>query len=711
MPPTLESRHLYPPRPSELPSTRSTATASCAWPSPRRASRSPPPPPTSPPRSRWRARRPRSRRCSRVFPELGLSAYSNEDLFQQDALLDASVAALRTLLEASQDVSLTFAVGLPLRHRRPPVQLRGPAAPRQAARRRAEDLPAELPRVLREDGSSRPARRPCRRRSGCSDRRCRSARACCSRRPTCRLRAAHGDLRGRLGAAAAEHARGDGRRDRRRQPLGQRRHGRQGRLPAPAVRVAIGEVRRGLPVLGRRPRRVDDRPRLGRSRADLRERRASRRIDPLPARWAATSSADIDLDHLRQERMRWTTFGDCAQAHRAQLQDFRRVEFELDVPPTASRCGGASSASRTCRPIRRDATSAAPRSTTSRSTALRKRLAATGIKRVVLGISGGLDSTQAALVAVRAFDRLGLPRKDILGYTLPGFGTSRQTFENAHALMRSLGITPRRDRHPAVGGTDAAAHRPPVRRRPAGPRRHVRKRAGRRAHLAPVPAREPQGRDRARHGRPVGTRARLHDLRRRRPHVALQRERVGPEDADPAPGPLADRDATVRCGHARRADAHRRHADLARTRSRRGRQARAVVGSRRRARTSCRTSTSTTSAGSATGRARSRSSLRPRGATRARARGPTPCRSRSDASTTSRRSATGSKCSCAASSKAASSSAPPCRTAPRSVRADRCRRAATGVRRAIRPRRRGSTNCTPTCRLRCAPRPRASRRR
>jgi NAD+ synthase (glutamine-hydrolysing) len=60
---------------------------------------------------------------------------------------------------------------------------------------------------------------------------------------------------------------------------------------------------------------------------------------------------------------------------------------------------------------------------------------------VVIGISGGLDSTQAALVAVRAFDRLGLPRTDILGYTLPGFGTSRHTFDSAHSLMRALGIS------------------------------------------------------------------------------------------------------------------------------------------------------------------------------------------------------------------------------------------------------------------------------
>jgi NAD+ synthase (glutamine-hydrolysing) len=61
----------------------------------------------------------------------------------------------------------------------------------------------------------------------------------------------------------------------------------------------------------------------------------------------------------------------------------------------------------------------------------------------VIGISGGLDSTQAALVAVRAFDRLGLPRRNILGYTLPGLGTSRHTFDSAHALMKALKISAR----------------------------------------------------------------------------------------------------------------------------------------------------------------------------------------------------------------------------------------------------------------------------
>jgi NAD+ synthase (glutamine-hydrolysing) len=152
-------------------------------------------------------------------------------------------------------------------------------------------------------------------------------------------------------------------------------------------------------------------------------------------------TADVDLDHLRQERMRWTTFGDCVQEHRAAIEQFRRIPFELDTP--ADRVGLRRRIERfpyvPSDPARRDERCAEVYDI--QVEALRKRLAATGLKRVVLGISGGLDSTQAALVAVRAFDRLGLPRTNILGYTLPGFGTSRLTFDSAHALMRALGIS------------------------------------------------------------------------------------------------------------------------------------------------------------------------------------------------------------------------------------------------------------------------------
>lgn len=71
---------------------------------------------------------------------------------------------------------------------------------------------------------------------------------------------------------------------------------------------------------------------------------------------------------------------------------------------------------------------------------LGKRLLHTGIKTVVLGISGGLDSTLALLVCVKTFDRLNIPRNQIIGITMPGFGTTDRTYNNAMLLMRSLGI-------------------------------------------------------------------------------------------------------------------------------------------------------------------------------------------------------------------------------------------------------------------------------
>ena len=74
---------------------------------------------------------------------------------------------------------------------------------------------------------------------------------------------------------------------------------------------------------------------------------------------------------------------------------------------------------------------------------LMQRLEAAHIKRVVIGVSGGLDSTHALIVAARAFDRLGRDRRDILAYTLPGFATGAHTKSNALTLMATLGVTAR----------------------------------------------------------------------------------------------------------------------------------------------------------------------------------------------------------------------------------------------------------------------------
>lgn len=74
---------------------------------------------------------------------------------------------------------------------------------------------------------------------------------------------------------------------------------------------------------------------------------------------------------------------------------------------------------------------------------LAQRLVHTGAKTAVIGISGGLDSTLALLVCVKTFDKLGLSRKNIIGVTMPGFGTTNRTYHNAISLMNSLGITSR----------------------------------------------------------------------------------------------------------------------------------------------------------------------------------------------------------------------------------------------------------------------------
>jgi NAD+ synthase (glutamine-hydrolysing) len=70
-----------------------------------------------------------------------------------------------------------------------------------------------------------------------------------------------------------------------------------------------------------------------------------------------------------------------------------------------------------------------------------KRLSSTNTKRLVIGVSGGLDSTQALIVAAKTMDRLGLARKNILAYTMPGYATSELTLTNARALMKALGVT------------------------------------------------------------------------------------------------------------------------------------------------------------------------------------------------------------------------------------------------------------------------------
>jgi NAD+ synthase (glutamine-hydrolysing) len=151
--------------------------------------------------------------------------------------------------------------------------------------------------------------------------------------------------------------------------------------------------------------------------------------------------ADIDLDLLVQERQRMGTFDDNRRRHQTDADAFRRVSFRLDPP---MRDVGLE------RRVERFPFVPANRERLAQDcyeayniqvAGLVQRLSAIGIKRAVIGVSGGLDSTHALIVTAQAMDLLKLPRTNILAYTMPGFATSDHTKNNALRLMRSLGVT------------------------------------------------------------------------------------------------------------------------------------------------------------------------------------------------------------------------------------------------------------------------------
>lgn len=152
--------------------------------------------------------------------------------------------------------------------------------------------------------------------------------------------------------------------------------------------------------------------------------------------------ADVDLERLAHERLRQTSFGQSAARHADRLAAFRRVPF---VAP-------ASTPAPLRRRVERYPYVPADRSMRDERCrevydiqvqGLTQRLAATGIGKVVIGVSGGLDSTHALLVCAAAMDRLGRPRSQIVGVTMPGFATSARTLDQALRLMRAVGCDAR----------------------------------------------------------------------------------------------------------------------------------------------------------------------------------------------------------------------------------------------------------------------------
>jgi NAD+ synthase (glutamine-hydrolysing) len=151
--------------------------------------------------------------------------------------------------------------------------------------------------------------------------------------------------------------------------------------------------------------------------------------------------ADVDVQRIRLERLRTPTFHAAAVAADYPETSFRRVTFEHEAH--ARDVGLVRPVDRfpfvPDDPARLDLD--CYEAFNIQVQGLRKRLEATNGERIVIGVSGGLDSTHALVVAARTFDSLGIPRANILGFTLPGFATSERTKRNAWAIMRALGVT------------------------------------------------------------------------------------------------------------------------------------------------------------------------------------------------------------------------------------------------------------------------------
>ncbi|MCX7858636.1 MAG: NAD(+) synthase, partial [Chloroflexus sp.] len=150
--------------------------------------------------------------------------------------------------------------------------------------------------------------------------------------------------------------------------------------------------------------------------------------------------ADVDLERLQQDRMRQTSFSDSIGDYRERLRAMRTITLPITPPVVTD--------------LRREIARFpyVPNDPATRDErcyeayniqvhGLIQRMRSAKVEKVVIGVSGGLDSTQALIVAARAMDRLGLPRRNVLAYTMPGFATSHQTRSNAHALMEALGVS------------------------------------------------------------------------------------------------------------------------------------------------------------------------------------------------------------------------------------------------------------------------------
>ncbi|HEX7125551.1 MAG TPA: NAD(+) synthase, partial [Thermodesulfobacteriota bacterium] len=375
-----------------------------------------------------------------VFPELGLSAYTCEDLFHQRALLDACERALGTLLDASRALPVTGIVGMPVAvdsrlyncgvvlHRgeilgvvpktylptyREFYEGRHFAPGDQAARRTVDlagrrDVPFGPDLLFRAEGQPLLTLHV----EICED-------LWVPIPPSSYAALAGATVLVNLSASNVTV----GKAEYRRQLVGNQ----SARCLAAYLYSAAGPGESTTDLAWDGHALVCEN---GRVVAE------SRRFD----RGGQLLLADLDLERLAQERMRQTTFAQAAARSLDRARAFRTVALPFERPRDARLAllrphdrfpyvpSDPATRDERCREVYE-----------IQAQGLATRLEASGVPRVVIGVSGGLDSTQALLVCARAMDRLGRPRRDILAYTMPGFATSPRTLDQARRLMHAIG--------------------------------------------------------------------------------------------------------------------------------------------------------------------------------------------------------------------------------------------------------------------------------
>jgi len=379
-----------------------------------------------------------------VFPELGLSAYSCEDLFHQQALLDASKTALEQVLAASRDLSLVAVVGLPLQidgllyncaaviscgrilgvapktylpNYREFYELRQ-FTPGDYCTRAAIDLcgqtdvPFGTRLIFQAENQPQLALFV----EICED-------LWTPIPPSSQAALAGATILINLSASNITVGKDDYRRE--------LVANQSGRCMAAYLYCAAG---------------------YGESTTDLAwdghgliYENGSRVAET--ERFVYTShlaTGDIDLDRIAQDRMRTNSFGQSVARHAGTVSSFRKVAFSVTLP-----CDATLPLERSYERFPYVPADPATRDERCHEVyeiqvqGLVKRLKAMSSTQVVIGISGGLDSTQALIVCARAMDVMALPRRNILAYTMPGFATSERTLDQSRRLMSAVGTTAR----------------------------------------------------------------------------------------------------------------------------------------------------------------------------------------------------------------------------------------------------------------------------